>query len=453
MTVYEFVIAGSIIVILSYFYNLIAKRFNIPSVLLLIATGIVIKQAMNYFGVMRINLFPVLELLGIVGLIMIVLEAALDLKLEKSKMPLIGKSALIALLGLIVASVVAAFIIMLIIPGFTWMNALIYAVPLSILSSAIIIPSVSYLPDEKKEFSIYESTFSDIMGIMMFYFLISLAEPGSNSAAVGEFFISLVITIVISIVASYGLIYIFQNIKTQVKTFLLIAILILLYAIGKQFHLSSLIIILIFGLIISNSKLFFPGFLKNTIKEVHVANLFKDLHVVTAESAFIVRTFFFVIFGITIALSSLLSIKVILVSVLILISIYALRFAMFQVFFGKDIYPQVYIAPRGLITVLLFFAIPTEMQNVEFDNGILLFVIIATSLVMTWAMIRASGKDLGEEVLEMLGKETAEKQAAQNAVSMDAPGKSTLAADQSAPSDAPKSAASTEPEKPAPDAT
>ncbi len=405
MTVYEFVIAGSVIVILSYFYNLIAKRSNIPSVLMLIATGMVIKQAMIYFGVVRVNWFPVLELLGIVGLIMIVLEAALDLKLERKKMPLIGKSALIAFLGLLIASAVAAFIIMLIIPGFTWMQAMIYAVPLSILSSAIIIPSVSYLPEHKKELSIYESTFSDIMGIMLFYFLISLAEPGSSSDAVGSFFLSLLLTIVISVIATYGLIYIFQNIKTQVKTYLLIAILILLYAIGKQFHLSSLIIILIFGLVISNSKLFFPGFLKKTLKQEDVSLLLKDLHVVTVESAFIVRTFFFVIFGVTIVLSSLLSIKVILVSVLILASIYAIRFAMFQLFFGRDIFPEVYIAPRGLITVLLFFAIPKEMQNPEFDNGILLFVIIATSLVMTWAMIKASGKDVDEEVLEMLERD------------------------------------------------
>jgi NhaP-type Na+/H+ or K+/H+ antiporter len=372
---------------------------------MLILTGIVIKQAMSYFEVGRIDWFPYLEILGIVGLIMIVLEAALDLKLEKQKMPLIGLSFVIALLGLVVASVVAAFIIMLILPGFTWLNAMIYAVPLSILSSAIIIPSVSFLPQKKKEFCIYESTFSDILGIMFFYFLTSLAEPGSNGDAVGGFFLSLVITIVVSAVASYGLVYVFQNIKTQVKTFLLIAILILLYAIGKQLHLSSLIIILVFGLVISNSNLFFPGFLKKFLKEDSVKSLFHELHIVTGETAFIVRTFFFIIFGITIVLGSLLSIKVILISALILASIYGLRFLMFQIFLGKDIYPEVYVAPRGLITVLLFFAIPEELQVASFDNGILLFVIISTALVMTWAMIKANDRDVAVEVMEMLGKQ------------------------------------------------
>lgn len=412
MSVYSLVIAASVLVILSYLYNLIAKRYNIPSVLLLIITGIVISQAMDYFEVGRIDWFPYLELLGVIGLIMIVLEAALDLKLEKNKMPLIGLSFLIALLGLIASSVFAAFIILLILPDFTWLQAMVYAVPLSILSSAIIIPSVSFLPQKKKEFSIYESTFSDILGIMFFYFLISLTEPGSSSGAVGDFFISLVITIVVSVIASYGLVYVFQNVKSQVKTFLLIAILILLYAIGKQLHLSSLIIILVFGLVISNADIFFPGFLKKWLKEDSVKTLFHELHIVTGETAFIVRTFFFIIFGITIVLSSLLSIKVILISALILASIYGLRFVMFQLFLGKDIYPEVYVAPRGLITVLLFFAIPVELQVASFDNGILLFVIIATALVMTWAMIRANDKDVGEEVLEMLNQEGQNEKAA-----------------------------------------
>ena len=404
MSAYTLIIAASVLIILSYFFNLISKRFNIPSVLLLITTGILINQAMGSMSIGTVDWFPYLEILGIVGLIMIVLEAALDLKLEREKLPVIGKSLLIALIGLVVATELAAAVIYFFIPGFDWLTATIYATPLSILSSAIIIPSVANMAEEKREFSVYESTFSDILGIMLFYFLLTLAGPSTGSEAVGGFVTGLLITILVSAVASYGLIYIFQNIKTQVKTFLLIAILILLYAIGKQLHLSSLIIILVFGLVISNSHLFFPGFLKKTIKPESIKTLYHELHIVTGETAFIVRTFFFIIFGITIVLSSLLSIQVILVSVIILATIYGLRLVLFRLFMGKDIFPTVYIAPRGLITVLLFFAIPKELQVEQFQSGILLFIIIATSIVMTWAMLRANKKDVEDEVLEMLSK-------------------------------------------------
>ncbi len=206
----------------------------------------------------------------------------------------------------------------------------------------------------------------------------------------------------ISVVASYAIILIFQEIKSQAKLFLLIAVLLLLYAIGKQLHLSSLLIILIFGLIIANMKLFFRGKLANFLDYEKAHRIYHELHIVTLETAFVVRTFFFVIFGLTIAIASLFSFSVALVSLLIIISIYLVRFVLLRTFYGSDILPQLFIAPRGLITVLLFYAIPAEAQVATFEPGILLFVIIGSSLVMTWAMIRDKKKtrtllDLAEE--------------------------------------------------------
>jgi NhaP-type Na+/H+ or K+/H+ antiporter len=270
-------------------------------------------------------------------------------------------------------------------------SAWIYATPISILSSAIIIPSVSGLEEHKKEFHVYESTFSDIMGIMMFYFLVGGLNPAEDAGVTG-FAINIVLTIVIALVASYAIILIFQRIKSQAKLFLLIAVLLFLYAIGKKMHLSSLIIILIFGLVIKNIKLFFPGKMKVFLDKDRIDQIYHELHIITLETAFVVRTFFFVIFGLTIVMASLLSFRVALISLLIIASIYAIRFLILRVFLGKDILPQLYIAPRGLITVLLFYAIPVEAQVENFESGILLFVIIATSLVMTWAMIKDKKK-------------------------------------------------------------
>ena len=167
-------------------------------------------------------------------------------------------------------------------------------------------------------------------------------------------------------------------------------------------HLSSLIIILIFGLVIANMKLFFQGKLSDYLNFDKAKHIYHELHVITAETAFVVRTLFFVIFGITITLSSLLSLKVTLISLLILISIYAIRYGLLRIFFGKDITPQVFIAPRGLITVLLFYAIPEQALVENFDPGILLFVIIGTSLIMTGGMIqdKKTSTALTDDLLE-----------------------------------------------------
>jgi len=404
---YTLLIEASLIIILSFFFGILSKKTNIPSVLMLIVLGIVLKFALDAMGMGNINFFPVLEILGIVGLIMIVLEAALELKLERDKYLDIGKSLLIALIGLVLSTWVAAMILEYFVEGMDTGTAWLYATPLSILSSAIIIPSVTGLKASKKEFHIYESTFSDILGIMLFYFLesqmhggedglggqgIEVAHQSSQLVEVLLYLGMILVTIVVSLIASYLIVLIFQNIKSHVKLFLLIAVLLFLYALGKKAHLSSLIIILVFGLLIANMKLFFRGRLKQLLNYKQALHIYEDLHVVTIETAFVVRTFFFVIFGITISLASLVSINVAIVSLLIILSIYLIRFAILRIFIGKDILPQLFIAPRGLITILLFYAIPEEFIVPGFEPGILLFIIIGTSLVMTLAMIRDKNK-------------------------------------------------------------
>ena len=410
---YNLIIGASLIVVLSFFFNGISKKTNIPAVLMLIVLGILIKIGLEFFIPEIPDFKGSLEILGTVGLIMIVLEAALELELKKEKLWPILKSMAIALIGLVGSAYVAALILYQFIPNMTMQSAWLYATPLSILSSAIIIPSVDGLSAAKKEFHIYESTFSDIMGIMMFYFLTGKLNPAEDSGVVG-FSINFAVTIVIALVASYAIILVFQRIKSQAKLFLLISVLLLLYAIGKKMHLSSLIIILVFGLIVKNVNLFFPGKTKIFLEKERMQQIYHELHIVTLETAFVVRTFFFVIFGITIVLSSLLSINVAIVSLLIIASIYAIRFLILIVFVGKDMLPQLFIAPRGLITVLLFYAIPMEAQIEGFESGILLFVIIATSLVMTWAMIRDKRK-MGT-MLDEIDEEITERNLAEDAI-------------------------------------
>jgi NhaP-type Na+/H+ or K+/H+ antiporter len=223
---YNIIIGASIIVVLSFWFNGISKKTNIPSVLMLIVLGVLINIGLGLVVSDIPDFGGSLEILGTVGLIMIVLEAALELELKRDKLIPILKSMAIALIGLVLSAWVAALILHQFIDGMTMQSAWLYATPLSILSSAIIIPSVGGLVDAKREFHIYESTFSDIFGIMMFYFLTGGLNPAEDGGVAG-FSINLVLTIVIAIIASYAIILIFQRIKSQAKLFLLIAVLLL----------------------------------------------------------------------------------------------------------------------------------------------------------------------------------------------------------------------------------
>ena len=253
-----------------------------------------------------------LELLGTVGLIFIVLEAALELELRRDKLTLILRSATLAL-GCVGAEHRSHRRLPSLRLGHAVVNAVVYAIPLSIMSSAIIIPSVGGLSPASREFMVYESTFSDIFGIMAFYLLLGNQEATSSSEVLTNVAVNLLGTLAISVVVAYLMVYVLQKIESGVRLFLSIAVLLLIYAIQKLFHLSPLILILIFGLMLNNHKLFFPDWLGITngwpgklLKDERMKALHHDFHILTLESAFVIRTFFFVLFGMTVSLGVLL---------------------------------------------------------------------------------------------------------------------------------------------------
>ena len=416
---YTIIIACSLIIIVSYLFNSISRKTSVPSVLMLIVLGVIINKILFFSGYKNINFLPTLELLGIIGLIMIVLEAALDLELTKEKWPIIWKSLLVSVLSLVACSFLIAIVIQVFFNKGLFVS-MIYAIPLSIMSSAIVIPSVSNLSEHKKEFMIYEATFSDILGIMFFYFLIGSVNAETHIQLAWMIFGNVFVTVLLSIIVSYVLIIVFQKLKSNIKLFLLIAVLLVLYSLGKLMHLSSLLIILMFGLVLNNRKLFFRGFMKKHVNIETMNDIYKNFKLVTLETSFVVRTFFFVIFGITIVLSSLLNIKVVLVSGLILGILFGIRIIFLYLIVRKDIIPQAFIAPRGLITILLFFSIPLDIkeQFEEFKPGILLFVIIISSLLMSWILIRHSkAKKLKEEIEKDFPEEISNENIETNGVS------------------------------------
>lgn len=355
--------------------------------LFLLGTGIVLNKVGQYYNInLSENLFNYLELLGVIGLIMIVLEAAVDLKISKEKIPLIRKSVLISLLVLVITSLAIGSSIMLLLNE-PFFNCLIYAIPLSVVSSAVLIPSVHTLSEQKKEFLIYESTFSDIIGIMFFNFVVIQEESIFNLSGVWN----IVLTVIESVVISYLLVYIFSKFKTGIRIFLILAILAILYSIGKQLHLSSLLLIFIFGIVLNNSKVFFFGKIDSYVDHSSIKRLVKDFHLITAETAFVVRTLFFIAFGMMLDLSQLIELKVIIVGSVIVIILYLIRYLNFKTIIKTDVFPEIFLAPRGLITILLFFQIPIAYEIKGIGMGVLFFVILATGIIMMIALI--SSKD------------------------------------------------------------
>jgi hypothetical protein len=291
---------------------------------------------------------------------------------------------------------------MYIFPETEFYTALVYAIPLSIMSSAIIIPSVGRLTNKKREFMVYESTFSDIIGIMVFYFMIGAEGGAGGGGLFWEIALNVLGTVILSVIVAYIMVYLFQHLKMQVKLFLIIAVLLLLFAIGKYFHVSSLLIILAFGIVLNNTDVFFRGKFAKLFDKEKVKPILHDFHILTLESAFLIRTFFFVVFGLSISLASLYNVEVAINSLAIISILYLVRYIFLRIFAKNFLFPELFIAPRGLITVLLFFVL---MKNdtiyiPNFDTGLLLYPILISSLIMMFAMISYRGDNVKDVIMK-----------------------------------------------------
>ncbi|MDB4117930.1 cation:proton antiporter [Flavobacteriaceae bacterium] len=391
MSTLTILIVLPLLIIFSYLFDIISRKTKFPAVILLMFTGIIIRTGTTLYGFTEFgfleNLIPVL---GTVGLILIVLEGALELDIKRDKLPVILKGFFAA--GIIlVLNVLGVYLLFYHFLGIGHQAAVIFAIPLSIISSAVAIPSSASLFERDKEFVVYESTFSDILGIMLFNYAIRQFETNQTMISMESIVglgLQIIGVIVVSLFITYCLFQLLQKIEHHVKFFLILALLVLVYALGKFFHLPALVTIFIFGLFLSNVKTLLPDFMKRNLDLEETKKGLHEFHILTAESTFLVKTFFFLFFGFSINLSEFTTIDPFLYGLLIFGVMFGIRYVYFTTTtFKFKPSPLVFISPRGLISILLFL----QIKEIPFMDGIitvidervLLVVILASMLIMT----------------------------------------------------------------------
>lgn len=390
MTTYTILIILSGLVIFSYLFDLVANKTKIPSVLLLLLLGIGLHFLVDYLKLPTLNFLAILPTLGTVGLILIVFEGSLELKYDRNKNKIIKTAFLSALLILIATTAIITFVIYQISHKDLY-ACIANAIPFSVISSAIAIPSAAALNKQDKEFVIYESSFSDILGIITFNFIISNATVTVSSFIGLAFSTSLIL--LLSAVACIILIFIMGKLVHNIKFFLIISILVLVYAIGQSYHLSSLVLILSTGLFLNNVDNIENAWFRGIFIYKNLSADLSQLYQLSAESAFILRTFFFVIFGFTMNVTELNNIVILANGIFILVAIYVIRFIFLKTLKKGIITPILYIAPRGLISILLYFNLPDAIKIVQIGPSFLFLVVLGTSIIMTLGIVLSNKKN------------------------------------------------------------
>lgn len=372
------IISLCLLLLISYVFDVSSPKTKIPSVILLLIVGWAVRQASDFFGIGIPNLSPILPIIGTVGLILIVFEGALDLELNRSKKGLILSSLLMSLVPMLVLSIIVglAFDAMW---GVGLRRGLLNAVPFAVISSTIAISSAKNLLPKDREFVIYESTFSDIFAVVLFNFIVRNDVIDGNSFIV--FGWQLILIFVITIVATLGLSLLMSKIRHRVKFLPIILLIILIYTIAKEYHLPALIFIFVLGLFIGNLDKFKRFRIVDRLQpEIMVKEVVK-LNDITTEITFSIRSLFFILFGYLIETQELLNVETLVIAIGILIVVIILRTIGLKLA-RQNLNPLLYVAPRGLITILLFITIPEAERIAMVNNSLVIQVIVLTALFM-----------------------------------------------------------------------
>ena len=155
--------------------------------------------------------------------------------------------------------------------------------------------------------------------------------------------------------------------------------------------------IFIFGIFLSNFTNLIPKSLKKYIKTDKVGKSdLHEFHLLTAESTFLVRTFFFLFFGFSIPIESFIEFEPYIIGATVLLIMYGIRYFYLAIVLNdEDSKPLLYFSPRGLITILLFLSISDydiQKSNIV-DEKVLLVIIIASMLIMIQGSIKRKKKE------------------------------------------------------------
>ncbi len=366
------------LLLIAYIFDVSAARTKIPSVILLLFLGWLLKQATDLLNIQASGLNTVLPILGTIGLILIVLEGSLELELNKSKIAIIRKSFVVAFLPMLILSLISASVLYYYHQG-SFKNSLANIIPICIISSAIAIPTARNLKNKEQEFVIYESSLSDILGVLFFNFIV--LNTNIDMTSIGHFILELFIIAIVSFIATAGLSFLMSKIDHHIKFAPIILLIILIYNVSKIYHLPGLVFILLFGMFLGNLDE-----LKNFkwIAKLKPIELEKEVHKfreITSETTFIIRALFFILFGYMMETAEILNNTTIIWSLSFVACIFIIRGFILKLT-HLPVFPLMFIAPRGLITILLFLAIPQEQTIAIVNRSLIIQIILFSSLVM-----------------------------------------------------------------------
>ena len=373
------ILALCVLILLAYLFDITSRYTKIPGVILLIGLGIVIQVLVSTTGIKIPDMQPLLPVIGTVVLVLIVMEASMDLKLGRNKLGLIIKSASAAIFLFAFFAAIMTFIMVRFL-GYPFTESLLNSIPFGIISSAVAISSASQLSQGQKEFVIYESSLSDIIGILVFDFF--LIYGNSIGYGLMSFAFKGVITIIVAIGMTSALALLLHKITYHINYVIILTSAVLVYVLAKLVHLPALLLVMAFGMALANNRLVENTWIRKYVDFDKFRTDLISFKRVMIELTFVVRSFFFIMFGYYSKIDGLFDLHNVTTAIAIIAGIYLLRILFLKLFLKLPIFPFLFFSPRGLVTILLFLSVPATFRISIISEEVITLVILLTILLM-----------------------------------------------------------------------
>ncbi len=349
------------LLVLAFLANLLARKTGIPDVLVLMGTGVLLGPGLHLMNLTKYQ--GLREGFGTLALILILLEAGLDLDLRQM-LRFFPAGIVLAVMSYLLCLVLVGVAVHELM-GLPWKASLIVAAVLGGVSASVSLPVMQTMrlrPGLKMILTV-EGAMADILSVLTVTGLLN-APAGTVPVAmlIRGFAVKLSISLALGVVAGVGWAFLLPRLSDrrfwQVLTF---GAVLVLFAVTDAAGGGDLLAVLIFGLALSNLPLarhYLSAGLGMQAGAEQAGAEQAGLLAFHAELSFLVRTFFFVLVGMDIRFEGFVSewLPILVIFAAILVA------RLLSIVMSGLLWPDAHrlerelafwMHPRGLITVVL----------------------------------------------------------------------------------------------------
>lgn len=185
-----------------------------------------------------------------------------------------------------------------------------------------------------------------------------------------------------AVVITFALALLLHKITYHINYVIILTSLILVYVLAGMIHLPALLLVMAFGMALANYRLSENTFLSRYIQYDKFGNDLASFTRIMRELTFIVKSFFFIMFGYLTQIEGLFDLSNVITSLCIIAGIYFLRIIFLRIILKIPVLPFLFFSPRGLVTILLFLSVPASLKIGLISKEVVTLVILLTIFIM-----------------------------------------------------------------------